>query len=110
PNPKRVAAGKRNQLKSRGLTPAGRARLRETVLAARPWAHSTGPRTPEGQARVAPNGTGRPPNLHRREAGDRVADGGDVAAAMAALRHELQEGPGRLRQGLGTTLPGFHRV
>jgi hypothetical protein len=56
PNPKRVAAGKLNRSKRKGLTPQGRERLREAALANRPWVFSTGPRTPEGKARVAQNG------------------------------------------------------
>jgi hypothetical protein len=55
-NPKRVAAGKRNVLKRKGLTPEGRERLRAAALAQRPWERSTGPRTPEGKARSSANG------------------------------------------------------
>jgi hypothetical protein len=53
PNPRRVAAGKLNRLKSKGLTPEGRERLRQAALLHRPWRFTTGPRTPEGKARVA---------------------------------------------------------
>jgi hypothetical protein len=59
PNPKRVAAGKRNRQKSKGLTPAGRAKLREAALRNQPWRFSTGPRTAEGKAKVALNGKRR---------------------------------------------------
>ena len=55
PNPKRVAAGRRNRQLDKGLTPEGRQRLREAALAGRPWEASTGPRTPEGKARSARN-------------------------------------------------------
>jgi hypothetical protein len=59
PNPRRVAAGRRNQLKSKGLTPAGRERLRQAALKNRPWRFSTGPRTAAGKAQVALNGKSR---------------------------------------------------
>ena len=59
PNPRRVAAGKANRQKRRGLTPAGRERLRQAALANRAWLASTGPRTPEGKARAARNGKAR---------------------------------------------------
>lgn len=52
-NPRRVAAGKKNVLKRKGLTPAGRERVRAATLANRPWQYATGPRTPEGKARSA---------------------------------------------------------
>src|SRR4051812_40741936 len=58
-NPKRVAAGKLNVLKRKGLTPEGLERIRAATLANRPWEHSTGPRTPEGKARAAANGRSR---------------------------------------------------
>src|SRR5437016_5180968 len=56
PNPKRVLAGKLNRAKRLGLTPAGREKLRRLALEHRPWRFSTGPRTPEGKAKVAANG------------------------------------------------------
>ena len=59
PNPKRVAAGKRNQSKRKGLTPEGRRRVRAAALAHQPWRFATGPRTPEGKARSAANGRKR---------------------------------------------------
>ena len=59
PNPKRVEAGRRNRALRRGLTDAGRERLRKAALANRPWEGSTGPRTPEGKARAADNGRSR---------------------------------------------------
>ena len=55
PNPKRVAAGRRNRAKRKGLTLEGRERLRQSALKHRPWQHSTGPRTAEGKAKVALN-------------------------------------------------------
>jgi hypothetical protein len=59
PNPRRVAAGKRNRALRRGLTEAGRQRLREAALRSQAWKHSTGPKTPEGKARAAANGKKR---------------------------------------------------
>ena len=55
-NPCRVAAGRLNQQKCKGLTPRGRQRLRQAALANRPWRFATGPRTPQGKARCAANG------------------------------------------------------
>ena len=40
----------------RKLTAEGRQRLREAALRNKPWQYSTGPRTPEGKAKVAQNG------------------------------------------------------
>ena len=59
PNPRRVEAGRRNRKKWKGFTPEGLERLRQAALTNRPWEHSTGPRTPEGKARVAANGKAR---------------------------------------------------
>lgn len=54
-NTKRVAAGRLNRMKRKGLTPEGRERLRQVALRNQPWRFSTGPRTPEGKARSALN-------------------------------------------------------
>lgn len=59
PNPKRVAAGRRNRKMRGPLTPEGRERLRQAALRNKPWLHSTGPTTPEGKARSAANGRKR---------------------------------------------------
>jgi hypothetical protein len=59
PNPRRVAAGKRNRALRKGLTEEGRQRLREAALRGEPWKHATGPKTPEGKARSAANGKKR---------------------------------------------------
>jgi hypothetical protein len=59
PNPKRVAAGRRNRARRGPLTPEGREKLRQAALRNRPWEHSTGPRTPAGRAQSARNGKKR---------------------------------------------------
>jgi hypothetical protein len=59
PNPRRVAAGRRNRQLRRGLTDTGRQRLREAAAHHQPWQHATGPRTHTGKARAAANGRGR---------------------------------------------------
>ena len=59
PNPKRVAAGRRNRSLAGPLSEAGRAALREAVEKNRPWSFSTGPKTPEGKRRSSANGRTR---------------------------------------------------
>jgi hypothetical protein len=91
PNPKRVAAGKRNRRLRRGLTSEGRSRLRLAALAARPWRFSTGPRSPEGRARVAQNGKrrlGGEPSA--REVRRELAALTGLVVDMAALRRLAQ--------------------
>ena len=56
PNPRRVAAGKRNQLLRQGLRDASRQKLRQTALMHQPWLQSTGPRTAAGKAQAVANG------------------------------------------------------
>src|SRR5688572_28308281 len=58
-NPRRVAAGKLNRQKRRGLPPAGVERSRQAALERQPWLRSTGPRTAQGKARSAANGRRR---------------------------------------------------
>lgn len=55
-SPQRLAANRRNWLLRRGLTEAGRQRLREAALRNRPWAKSTGPRTEQGKTQARING------------------------------------------------------
>jgi len=64
PNPRRVAAGRKNRLKRRGLTAAGAEKLRQAALLNQPWSRSTGPRTEEGKARAARNGKLRQKGKH----------------------------------------------
>jgi hypothetical protein len=59
PNPKRVAAGRLNWAKRKGLTPEGRERLRRAAHANKPWLLSMGPRTAQGKATAAANGKKR---------------------------------------------------
>jgi len=55
-NPRRVAAGRLNRMKRKGVTEEGRRKMREAALKYRPWQYSTGPRTRKGKAKVAENG------------------------------------------------------
>lgn len=52
----RAAVARLNRMKRKGVTEEGRRKLREAALKYRPWQYSTGPRTPEGKAKVAENG------------------------------------------------------
>lgn len=58
-NPRRVAAGRRNRALRRGLTDAGRERLRESASRFQPWRFATGPKSDEGKRQVARNGKAR---------------------------------------------------
>jgi hypothetical protein len=90
PNPRRVAAGRRNHARRVGLTPAGMEALRAAALAGKPWEHSSGPRTAAGKAKSAANGTSKQQGdvsvrAARREAAEVMA----LVAGMAALRTRL---------------------
>ena len=88
PNPKRVAAGKRNRALWRGLTDAGRERLRQSAMRNQPWRFSTGPRTEAGKAKVARNGKVRQLGpLSVRELRAELGRLRDLAGEMAAARH-----------------------
>jgi hypothetical protein len=90
PDPRRVAAGRRNRAKRRGLTPAGRERLRQAALRHRPWEYATGPRTAAGKARAARNGLARrSAEAPAAEARGLLADLGGLARAMAAARRQV---------------------
>ncbi len=89
PNPRCVAAGRRNWLKRGPLTPEGRERLRQSVLARRPWEHSTGPKTAAGKAKVALNGKrAQKGSLSQRELRAELAEVQSLVARMASLRNE----------------------
>ncbi len=91
PNPRRVAAGRRNRLKRRGLTEEGRAKLRQSALANQPWAHSTGPRTPEGKARTARNGKLRQKGVvSLRELRRELTQLNQMIRAMADVRGQFR--------------------
>ena len=94
PNPRRVAAGRRNRAKRRGLSEAGRQRLREAAIANQPWLHSTGPRTPQGKAIAAANGSWRQKGQHStRELQAEVADAvGLMDALRQARKLALEQG------------------
>ena len=92
PNPKRVAAGRRNRRKRGPLTAEGREKLRQTALANQPWRYSTGPRTAEGKARSAANGRKRQKGKQSvRELEASVADVGALMEQMARLRRMVGE-------------------
>src|SRR4249920_2398499 len=59
PNPRRVAAGKRNYQLRKGLTDEGRRVLQQTALRHEPWRYSTGPTSAQGKAVAAANGKTR---------------------------------------------------
>lgn len=54
-SPRKLAACRENWKRHRGVTPAGRARLRAAAMRDRPWQHSTGPRTAAGKAKARRN-------------------------------------------------------
>jgi hypothetical protein len=56
PNPRRMAAGRRNRQLRGPLSPEARCKLRELALSRRPWEHSTGPKSPAGKKQAALNG------------------------------------------------------
>src|SRR5262245_47228862 len=82
PSPRRVAAGRANRLKSEGLTPEGRERLRQAALGNMPWLRSTGPKTAAGKAKVALNGK-------KRQIGPRSVR--ETRADLAELRALLRQ-------------------
>src|SRR4051794_895219 len=94
PNPRRVAAGRLNRQKRRGLTAEGREVLRRSALVNRPWLHATGPKTAAGKVRSARNGKIRQKGEQSvRELDSALAGLGRLAADMAALRRSLQAEP-----------------
>ena len=87
PNPKTVAAGRRNRKLRGPLTPEGRERLRQAALANRPWTRSTGPKTQAGKAKSAANGAKQRKDQHSaRQTRASVTDVGILAEQMARLR------------------------
>jgi hypothetical protein len=93
PNPKRVAAGKRNWLKRRGLSAEGAEKLRQSAHAHQPWQYSTGPRTPAGKAQARRNGKVRQQGTRSvREVRQLLAQVQALATQMAASRRLAQQG------------------
>jgi len=84
PSPKRVAAGKRNRLLRKRLTPEGRRSLQEAALTTQPWRYSTGPRTASGKAKAALNGKRR--QIGNRSVRELRADLKELRAMANALR------------------------
>lgn len=98
PSPRRVAAGKLNRRKRGPLTAAGLERLREVALSNRPWARSTGSRTPEGKAAAARNGKVRQKGERSiREVRHALAEVTGLVGDLVAVRRlvaELLRAPG----------------
>ena len=59
--------GRRNGRGWKGLTEAGRQKLREAAFRNKPWRYSTGPRTAEGKAKSALNAKKRHRGIPIRE-------------------------------------------
>jgi hypothetical protein len=84
PNPRRVAAGRKNRLRRGPLTDEGRQLLRLTALRNKPWRFSTGPRTAAGKASSSANGRWRQKSKQsQRQLRAAVAD---VWAMLAEMR------------------------
>ena len=86
PNPKRVAAGRRNRALRGALPEEARERLRQAALKNRPWEAATGPTTPAGKAKAADNGRWNQTGESVREARRAVAELGDFIDQMQDLR------------------------
>jgi hypothetical protein len=93
PNSKRVEAGRRNWLKRRGLTPEGAEKLRQSALTHKPWAYSTGPRTPAGKDQARRNGKTRQKG-HRS-----VREVRQLLAQVQCLTLEMAAGRGLVERG-----------
>ena len=90
PDPKRVEVGRRNRRKRKGLTEAGRMRLRETALRNKPWLRSTGPRTTVGKIRAALNGKKRQvDDVSVRELRCELSDVGCMLERLATVRKQI---------------------
>ncbi|HVS39672.1 MAG TPA: hypothetical protein VMS17_29215 [Gemmataceae bacterium] len=92
PNPKRVAAGRLNRLKRKGLTPEGREKLRRAALEHQPWRYARGPTTLQGKARWAQNGRTRQKEpVSLRQVRAELADLRSMVAAMQETRRAAAE-------------------
>ena len=77
-------------MKRAGLTPAGAEKLRQSAIRCQPWRFSTGPRTPEGKAKVARLLIARSRlSPQARQLRQDLEDVKKQAAALAACRREL---------------------
>jgi len=86
----RQIAGRLNQQKRRGLTPAGRQRLSDLARYSKPWQHSTGPRTASGKAKSAANGKVRQTkSMSVRERRAAFSDTQNLIHSMRKLRKQL---------------------
>jgi hypothetical protein len=91
PNPKRVAAGRLNRAKRKGLSDAGRERLREAARKHQPWRFATGPRTKDGKTKAAQNGRGRQHGpISIRQLRQQLADVRSIVAGMQQARAEVE--------------------
>ena len=89
PNPRRVAAGKRNRLRRNALCDEACERLRLAALANRPWQYSTGPKSQAGKVRSAANGKTRQKGpVSVRELRAELADVRSLVKSMRDLRLE----------------------
>jgi len=88
PNPKRVAAGKRNRQLWQGHTAAGLERLRACAVRDRPWEHSTGPKTAAGKAKAAANGKKR--QTGPKSVREIRAEAADLRGLLAEMRAACQ--------------------
>ena len=80
-------AGSVHQLKPQFFSPEDRQRRREVALKHRPWQYATGPRTPEGKAKVAQNGRyAQKGAVSRRQREKEAAEAHALLAQMAAVR------------------------
>ena len=92
PNPKRVAAGRRNRRKRKSLTEDGRRRLRDAAIRNKPWLNSTGPRTAAGKAQAAHNGRKRQlDEFSVREVRREVSGLSGVLEQLGTLRWEIMD-------------------
>lgn len=90
PNPNRVAAGRLNRMKRKGVTPEGRERLRLAALKHRPWRFSTGPKTELGKKRVALNGLKRAAGgVSMRKLRSQMAEVRKLMSEMQATRQQI---------------------
>ncbi len=79
-----------NRARRRGLSDAGRERLREAALVSKPWEHSTGPKSAAGKARAADNGRSRQKGLKSiRELLRELAEVRMIIGQMQAMRGRL---------------------